>query len=553
MYEYLPVFVFWLSIVLMLGSVLYQILKLELSPSSVSLILLEIAVTCILLHLIYQVPYYGLYGTDIYGDLALTKSILTSGFVAGNPEYIIEPSYFAPYASFPIIHIWGSIVSLITNIDIFYISKWVPSFLGVPLIFLLYFLSMKIFKDQKISLLSALLFSYLQAYILFGSLFVRQTYGLVLALCCIYLYFSARHSLHPRINYSLSIMFLIGTAYAHHLTSLMLFLLILVHYVLIKMAKLSIFGRKILWGKIVGVKVSATFLLLTFIIPLAYWMHISTYTFNVFVTFGKSIFNFAEWGSYTYAETTGLSAIFTLPLRIQIMYFGYYLFIILFSIILLYWVLNKARKSHLEIYSYTLFFFLCGLIGVLSLYLVAPAAYPDRLLLYGLLFGFTPLIMAILKGKYTWFRRIGVFLLIAFMLFNIYTINPDAWDVKAEKDPMAVYKEDYTLAKTIDFSNGSIFGHPSVLMAILDVQNNLGTTVWDTRVSDVNISKFDWIIIDKTQLEIEKTTYPEPRTDIIAALDYLVTKGSPDYSKVYDSNRLLVFKHHQFLVTPVED
>ena len=175
----------------------------------------------------------------------------------------------------------------------------------------------------------------------------------------------------------------------------------------------------------------------------------------------------------------------------------------------------------------------------MSLYLIAPAAFPDRFLMFGWLFGFVPLVVAIMKGKYKWPKRVGVFLLVGFMLFNIYIIEPTAWDARAEGIPMATSEEDYSLANTFDFSSGNIIGHQNPVMAIYDAYNNLGTVL---SLSEVDLTKFDWVAIQKKQLELEKRHYPEPRTETIATLKRLATECPPDYNKIYESNSLQVFK-----------
>jgi len=162
--------------------------------------------------------------------------------------------------------------------------------------------------------------------------------------------------------------------------------------------------------------------------------------------------------------------------------------------------------------------------------------------MYGWLFGFSPLVVTILKSKYKWPQRFGVFLLVAFMLYNIYTIDPTAWYARAEGESAVTSEESYALAKTFDFSKGVIYGHQTSLMAIYDVHNNFGTVF---SLSEVYMKKFDWIIIQKKQLELEKRYYHEPRTETIAALMHLATGYSTDYYKVYESNSILVFKPRQ--------
>jgi hypothetical protein len=129
---YLPVALFWIAVALVLGIIVYQIFAVELSSSYVKMLLLEITITAVVFHLIYQIPNYGLYGADAYGDIASAKGILVSGKVMGAPQYINL------YSKFPIIHIFGAISSIITGVNLFSIAKWFPSFLAVAFIPLLY-------------------------------------------------------------------------------------------------------------------------------------------------------------------------------------------------------------------------------------------------------------------------------------------------------------------------------------------------------------------------------------------------------------------------------
>ena len=535
---YLPVALFWIAVALMLGTITYQIIKTELSPSYAKVVLLEIAVTCFVFHLIYQIPYYGVRGYDAYLDMASAKNILSSGFVMGDPQYITALSYF------PMIHVFGAVVSSIAGIDLFSVVKWFPSLIGVGLILFLYLLVRRIFsariREEKIALLSALLFACLHPHVLVSSLFIRQSIALVLALCCVYLDFSARQSSHPATNYALSIVCLVGTVFAHHLTSFMLLVFLLIHFLVTKVFEVSRLRSAYFGGDIRGEKVTITFLSIGFIVLFAYWIYVVMSPLYTLVRLVTDIFNPTQWGVQTYAEIAGMGGGSIRTIRGHILFYGFYFFHLIFGLILLYGLLNRAKNRRLETYSSTLFLFFCGLVGFLSLYLVAPAAFPYRFLVFGWLFGFAPLVVAILKGKYKWPRRVGVFLLVAFMLFNIYMITPIDY-AREEGVPSVTSEEDYALANTFDFSSGKIFGPQNPIVAIYDVHNNLGTVF---SLSEINLTKFDWIIIQKKTLELERR-YPEPRTETIAALERLATGCSADYYKIYESNSLLVFKRRQ--------
>lgn len=533
---YLPVTLFWVAVSSMLGIIIYQSLKIELSSSYTKVVLLEIVVTGVVLHLIYQIPYYGLRGWDIYRDMASVKAILSSGLVRGAPQYVTEYSYF------PAIHIFGAVLSLITHIDLFSVVKWFPSLLDLALVPLLYLLVRSIFNEEKIALLSALLFACLQQYILTSSLFIRQTYALVLAICCIYLYLSAKNSPHSTTNLVLSIICFIGTVFAHHLTSFMLLVFLLIHLLVTKASKVTFLQRTYFRDNITGAKVSITFSLIAFTALFAYWMYVVSFPLQTLSRLLLEVFTPGKWGTNTYAEVADISAATIQTVRGYIMFYGFYFFTAIFGIILLYRLFPRAKNRRIEVYSFTLFLFLCGVVGFLSLYIIAAAAYPHRFLLFGWLFGFTPLVVAILKSKIKWRRRVGIFLLITFMLLNIYMIDPKAYDPRTEGSALVTSEENYALANTFDFSGGQIFGFQNSIMAIYSVHNNLGTTI---TLSEVNLTKFDWIIIEKEDLELLKKQYQEPRPETIAALQNLSIEFPLDYNKIYESDSLQVFKMRQ--------
>jgi hypothetical protein len=547
---HLSVALFWLAIVLMLGAIVYQSLKFKLSSGYAKVVLLEIAVTCLVFQLIYQIPFYGLRGTDTFLDMASAKGILSSGFIMGGPEYINVTS------PWPMIHILGTDLSLITGIGLFAVVKWFPSFLGVALILLLYLLVRRIFKNEKVALLSALLFACLQNHILFGSLFIRETIALVLMMGCLYLYFSARSSTHPAAYYALSIMCFVGTILAHHFTSLMLFLFLLIHFLVTRAAGLSALKKRYFGGGIAGEKVGVVFLVLTLVFPVAYSMSggiqppagitpgggaSATLPVGEMGSFLGILFKPGEWGP-SYADIAGINVGSIQAIRGYIIFFGFWLFIAIFAAILLYRLLPRVRNSRLETYSFILFLFLCGLCAFLGLYYIPIPISPDRFLTFGFLFGFTPLVIAVLDFNRIWLRRIGMGVLIAFMLFNIYWIEPTAWSGTAEGVPAASSEQDYALANTFNFpNNATIVAHANVMMAIYDMHNNWGTPTYGW-ASVNNLSRFDWVIVQKQALRLEQKYHPGQETETMAEIERLMREGSPDRDMIYESNALAAFK-----------
>ena len=533
----LPVLLFWIAIAMMLGTIVYQCLRIKLSSSYVKVVLLEIITTSIVLHLIYQIPYYALRGWDAYIDMGSAQGILNSGFILGDPEYINETSYW------PMIHILGAQLSLVTNIEIHDIVKWLPSFLSIALVPLLYLLMKSVFKHQRVALLSVLLFVVLQHHILFGSLFVREIIALVLAACCLYLYFSAGQSTQPRTYRALSFMCLMLVATAHHLTSFMLLAFLLIHFIVARISKgaFKIPALKHMYSgnSLLGQNVIGTLLLISFVAFFGYCAYVAIQPLATLTTFGEDLVAVESWGEDTYAQSAEIGASDIRTTRGYLIFFGFYGFHALCGFILVCGLLPRARPKRLETYSFTFFLFFCGLVGLVSMFLVQSEAFPDRYLMFGWLFAFAPLVLAILKSRPKWLRTAGVFLLLIFMLLNIYMIEPTTWDSEANKEQvaMAASEEDYALANTFDFSEGTIIAHQNNRVAIYDIHNHLP-------LDDLPFpTDFDWIILQKKLMAWEERFHPEPRTEAAAELQQLRQSGSISHHKIYESRNLALFRN----------
>ena len=531
---YLPVALYWLAISLMVGTIVYQSLEIKSSSAYAKAVLLEITVASLVFHLIYQIPFYGLYGTDVYADMTSLKSILSSGFVLGDPQYTNTTGFY------PMIHILGAQLSLITNIGLFSIVKWFPSLLSIAFIPLLYLFVRSVFKEEKIALLSALLFACLQPHILFSSLFIRQTIALVLMVGCIYFCFSAKSSAHPGTYYALSITCLAGTVFAHHLTAFMLALFLLIHLLVARACELPFLRRTYFGDNITGEKISTSFLTIAFVALLGYSIHVIISPLYNLVSFAKELFSPTQWGVGTYGYVAGIAGAEIQTMRGYIIFYGFFSFVLIFGAILLYQLLRRAGNRRAEIYSFTLFLFLCGIVGFIQLYVVpmGGAPFPDRFLTFGWLFGFAPLVAAILNGKYKWLRRVGVCLLVSYMVFNLYMIPPTVWDPKADGVASATSREDYALANTFDFSGVRLAAHPNPRMAIYNVHNNMGGGIF----GNVELSEYDWVIVQKEVLRRMKQFHPEAGAEATAKMEELMKEGSPERNRIYDSTSLSVFK-----------
>lgn len=526
---YLPVHIFWVSISLIFGSIVYQIIKIKLSTYFIKVVLFEIAIVGFVFHLIYLIPYYGLRGSDEYFDFNSMKSILLSGFVRGVPQYINTTSYW------PMIHIIGAQLKLITNLNAFDVVKWFPPLMSIALTLMLYLLIRNIFGDERVALLSILLFNSLQHYIIFGSAFVRETIAIVYIVGFVYIYFSA----NSPIKIALSIIFLISLTLSHHLTSLIIFIFLSIHFISSKVLLSSTFSNLHSKTNFSGKKITPVIFLLAIMIPLAYWMYVYIQPLVTIVTFFKGMTSSTDTSTYAQISNISLSTIQTI--RGYIIYLGFYFFNLIFSAILLYQLFHNAKKQQLEIYSFSIFLLILGAFGFLILYIIPIKTvflFPDRLLAYGWIFGFAPLTLCILTREHKWFKRTGILLLVAFLLYNIYVIEPTAWDLNAEGVAMATSEEDYALANTLNFHGDIKIGaHQNSLMAIYDIHNYVGINIFT--MTDLDIQDYDWIIVQKKQLELQNKYIPN---NMSYKLDEIEQHPSMNVIKIYESNSLAAYK-----------
>jgi hypothetical protein len=368
-------------------------------------------------------------------------------------------------------------------------------------------------------------------------LFIRETIALVLAVCCIYLYISAKSSGHPVAYRTLAIICLIETVLAHHLTAFMLFLFLLIHFFVSNANKLPFLRRNYFGDNTSGEKITSSFLLISFVAIVSYWVYVATSPVYSLSTFVKEIFATSQWGVSSYGTVEGITTGLPQFFRGYVLFYGFYFFLFIFVIILLYGILPRPKYQRIEALSFTVLLFLSGIGGLTSFYITAKDILPNptRFLTFGWLFAFGPLVAIILGRKNKWLVGVGIFLLFAFMLHNIYQIDPQVWDAKVQGAPEATTEENYALANTLDFSSGAIAADDENLMAIYDVHNILGSDAF----GNIDLSKYNWVIIDKQILQLYNN---ESKTEAILEMEQLEDMGSANRDKIYQSDNMSVFQ-----------
>jgi hypothetical protein len=501
---------------MIISIVTYQSLKIR--SYNVKTVLFEIIVTSLVFHLIYQLPFYGLYGTDSYVEATIANNILIAGHTS-------QP--------FPNVNIFGAQLSMVTGIDISNIAKWVPSLIDTVLIIISYLLVNFIFKKREIALLSTLLLACLQDNILFGSLFVDETLALILMACCIYFIFTAEK--HNRFSaYLLSGVLVVAMIFSHHLTSFLFVVFLSTYFILSKISNITKI-KNLFFKEVTKINISLFYILFASISLFVYWLYTADYPIVLLADFAKNFLSFGQWGASSYSALANESPGLIATIGGYILYYGFFFFVITFGMITLFSLIRWARGTKLEIFSFTFFLYICGLIGIIGFFVSNITVYPDRLLAYGWLFGFSPLVWAIVRKRSKFFK-VGIILLVAFMIFNIYSIDSTTWSPNSNMLSASPSVEDYVFAQAFPLPSENIAAFTNTAIVLEFVQNIPVTDF--SNIGKVNISNFNLVVIDKNALKIEQNS-PTYSGDL-AQLSQL-ENGSFISDKLYASNSLSVW------------
>lgn len=532
-HAYIPTVFFLLSAGIMVLTILYQCFALEFGSATTVIVLTEVVVCNVALHLIFQLPGYGLWGSDAYADLASLKGILISDHVRGAPQYVQLTSYF------PVLHVLGAQIVQMTGLDSFEVAKWFPSVIDVAMVPLVFILIRRIFRSDKAAVLAALLLVTLQQHMEFGSFFVRETIAVVLAVSCVYFYHAAESSEHP-VAYRVISMFLLGaTVLAHHLTSALLVVFLAVHYLVSRLGRSRVAEKVYLGPGMVGYDMALSFVIMAGVATVAYWVNTVIVPLQILGSFVTDLLTPSSWGKGTYVDLTGMGVM--LPtFRYYVLIYGSYLCYLIFGLVLLSKMRPKSGSRHLETYSFTVFLAICGVLGAVSFFLLPRTVIGNRFLTFAWLFAFGPLAIAAFGYRRTLAVAGIVCGLVAYVLINLYTIHPTEWDPTSKGSGATASFQDFSLANTVDFRQGEILGTTNNIAAIYGTQNVQGNDLFGLS-RGVNFGDYTWIVVNRKALE-EEALYSRVTINSMDEMRRLDEKGSPGFDTVFESNNLAVFE-----------
>ncbi|QNT76162.1 hypothetical protein [Dehalogenimonas etheniformans] len=539
-----PPFLFIAASGLMAATILFQIFALNPRNNFALTVLGEVFVLALTFHLIFQIPGFGIWGSDAYFDLSSVKSILASGHIGGLAELEQETT------SFPLVHILGAQITLVTGIEPYNVAKWVPSVISVTSIPLLFALFKQIFQTEKIALLGVFLFAILQHQMLFGSFFIRETLAIVFTTGCVYCYWASSHSSHSTALRILSMAFLGGVVLSHHFTAAMLITFFAIGFLVSKITQVRFVQTSLFKGGLTGQRVTLSILLLAIVATATFWVTSVLLPLHVFITFIESVFDPATWGVDTYAASTGITA--ALPnARYYFLIYGSYFCYLVFGVILLFKMKPREGPGSTDLQTFSLYLFACGFAALLFSFLLPQRILADRFLTFGWIFAFGALAFSIINMNNK-LKRVGAMAVVVFFVaINIFTLHPTEWNPEVKGAGARASLEDFSLAQTLDFSAlprsqaqsnthvVSFLANLNAVMAVYYTDNVLGENAFSLE-SPIKFESFRWIVVNRRALD-EEGLYTAATKSAIDEMRQLETSGSTVFNKIYESNDLSVF------------
>ncbi|VVB62034.1 Uncharacterised protein [uncultured archaeon] len=448
--EDIKIMIFWTSIIFMLGIILYQIFYLK----NTRFVLVEIIIFFFILHLLYQISYYGLAESDSYRDYDFLKTIINSHHI------IIGPNN-SDVAGWPLLHIFTSFITIIIKIDPLIIAKVLPSFIESIIAISIFLLVNTLYKNEKAALVSCLIVSTIPKFVSFESFFVRESFALYFFIFFFYILYISRQRDDYRFL-ALSIILIPIIVLSHHFTSFMLIILLLIFIIASKIIPFLFRSNANIDLKKININ---TFFILLLVAILFYWCYFTPDILKNFFQIYYEATGMKEVVSYGQQIGIGQTIV---TLRGNILFYGFIFFNGILSLFLLIAILLKKQKHLIENVSFTFFLFFCLFVSSLSFFVIGSIIFPDRLLPFGWLVGAIPLSFFIFNLKNIKFKKIIVFVIISFLIFNIYNIDPKYYTGKGPLDGRASEKE-YAIAETINISH-PYYGYIGVSDAIYDIQ-----------------------------------------------------------------------------------
>lgn len=434
---------FWSLNVLIIGSLGYQIVSAKSRPKGAGVVLAQILAYPFVLRIAYT-PLVGLFGLDPFYELAVAEEIALNGWSLSSSI----PAYLVHQYPYPLVHTMGLELATIMGTDLTFQAGWISNLWTLATVLWVYAIATRIYGSSRVGLLAAFGFATLHSFVIYHSLFHRETYAIISLGGAIFTMAAFVKSRDPRFV-GLMILFMTATVLGHNLASfiLLLFLVFLLSASLLLAVwrRPGRMQRSVDSGPRSEVRLrrvhymNATFLAATMLF--GYWVYLERTPIRILLITLQGLFE----PGYSTSFVTGLPD----TARYAVLTLGVLILGLAFGIAALVTLLSRGRRgSDLE---HGLFLW-GGFSGILALATFSSFTQinilPDKLEYYGY-FALFILAAGALTTRRSNRRRVIALVVILFLAsatFSLYRMPPYLYSA-AGADPGSEDIRAYTLAE----------------------------------------------------------------------------------------------------------
>jgi hypothetical protein len=278
---YLPIQLFWFSLICLVSIQVYYVLFSS-KCTNLSWILPTLFIIVWLLKTIFVPVGVPFFGSDAYLEQAASQEISNFGWINLSPwgENI---SQWADSTNYPILHSLS--ISFTTPIAFPFVewARWSMPLISLISLSFIYLIGLEIYSSKKIALLGSIGFGFTYMYQMFHSLYIREALSYVFFLATIVSIIKTRNNKYENQNSFFrftTMIFIVATIFTHHLTSLLL----LVFSLLLFLTDI-ISTKMITHNAIIKIKkseqINSTISIFLIVALLTYWVYIRKSPLNI--------------------------------------------------------------------------------------------------------------------------------------------------------------------------------------------------------------------------------------------------------------------------------
>jgi hypothetical protein len=531
----LPSWIYPLGLSVAIICLVFQLVKHKLPTS---LLLAQILVLGSVLHLTYIIPNPGFSSSDAlkaYKIMELSSSLLPTA------DGITE------YADYPVMFMFGQIVSRMFSISLRELTIWLPSLLISPILLIVcYLLAQHITGSKRVALLVAFLASVTYYLTYEGSAYKQELFALIPALFSLYLALKGRMVL--------SIACIAIVLLTHHATPINLLatliiivivlairrdrlrqLLIPTAILIVAIGSMWAFYDRSMYDGIRGFAIE-----ITGQAPPSESRPIASNAVEHLTTEPRQ---FEEEQSSHFDANYKLDPTAITTIRGKATYWGFMLAHLLLLISLIHAMRYRKYKLPPVILALIWVLFGWGTWTIVQSTLV-PADTPLvvgawRLVMLGWLWGYIPLAFVIIKHPDRLAKVLATTGAVILVLVNVCQIDSVYWDYNSTGRRIGhiATAEDYRVAKLFQF-NGNTAAFKQTRNAIYDIQGNYPYLLTDMRGK--TIEELEWLVIKPDEYKAKLSQYGG--TPAFIAVNE-VMNGSASWEKVYEGDGIWVYKN----------